>query len=301
MLDRNSLVPALAALLFAGCADDTSRFIADGGGLDAASDAAEPVDLGGPVDRGVIPIRDTGSDLSTTLVYAHSETVLYEVNPRTNMFRRIGTFTFPSGDRNNHSMNDLAVDADGIVVGNTQDALYRIDPDTARCTLVRALPDGNNFVGLSYLAAGAIPGTTSEVLVGGASNGTYWRIDPTTGMSTRLGQLRMGGTNFLLSGDIVSTAAGTFATVRRSNAMSGAHDLLATMNPSTGELTVIGDTGADRIFGLAYYRNTLYGFTSTGQFISINVRTGVGTVVSMPAMQFYGAGVTTTVPIEAPP
>jgi len=301
VLDRNSLVPALAALLFVGCADDVSRFVADSGGLDAAIDAADPVDLGGVVDRGVIPIRDTGgTDLSTTLVYAHSETVLYAVNPRTNAFTRVGTFTFPSGDRNNHSMNDVAVDADGILVGNTQDALYRIDPDNARCTLIRALPDGN-FVGLSYLAAGAIPGTTSEVLVGGASNGTYWRIDPATGMSTRLGQLRMGGTNFLLSGDIVSTAAGTFATVRRTNAMSGAHDLLATMNPATGELTVIGDTGADRIFGLAYYRNTLYGFTSSGQFIRIDVRTGAGTVVSMPAMQFYGAGVTTTVPIEAPP
>lgn len=301
VFDRKTL--ALAALALAGCAEEPSRFVPnlDAGGLDAGPD---PVDAGGPTDRGTIPIRETGGDLSTTVVYAHSETVLYEVNPRTNALRRVGTFTFPSGDRNNHSMNDLAVDADGIVVGNTQDALYRIDPDTARCTLIRTLPDGN-FVGLTYLSSGSIAGVPGEVLVGGASDGTYWRIDPTTGRSTSLGRLRVrsgpGAGNYDLSGDIVSTAAGTFATVRRDNAASDAHDLLAQMNPANGELTVIGNTGADRIFGLAYYRNTLYGFTRDGEFVRIDVRTGAGTVVSMPTMQFYGAGVTTTVPIEAPP
>lgn len=304
VLDRKTLAPALAALLLAGCADEPSRFVPnlDGGNLDAGTD---PVDLGGPTDRGTIPIRETGGDLSTTLVYAHSETVLYQVNPRTNAFTRVGTFTFPRNDNNNHSMNDLAVDADGQVVGNTQDALYSINPDTAACTLIRTLPDGN-FVGLTYLSSGSLAGVPGEALVGGASSGTYWRIDPATGRSTSLGRLhvRSGQPNsgdYLLSGDIVSTAAGTFATVRRTNAPSGAHDLLAQMNPANGELTIIGDTGADRIFGLAYYRNTLYGFTSLGVFIRIDVRTGAGTRVSMPTMQFYGAGVTTTVPIEAPP
>lgn len=276
----------------------------DDAGFDAGLDVPVVDDVPTAVDRGVIPVRDVGTAGYTTIVYAHSETTLYAVNPRTNALTTVGTFTFPSGDRNNHSMNDLAVDADGRVVGNTQDALYQIDPDTAACTLISTLPDGN-FVGLTYLPVGVIAGSTSEVLVGGARSGTYWRIDPATGRTTQLGQLRRTSgsstTNYALSGDFVSvTGAGTFATVRASNASSSSHDQLASVNPANGQLTILGNTNFDGIFGLAYYRDTLYGFTRTGQFIEINIRTGAGTMVSMPVTQFYGAGVTTIAP-TAPP
>jgi hypothetical protein len=304
VLYRSFLAFALAGASFVGCSDDVTRFTPtlDDASADAGPrlDGGELADVQGPVDRGVIPIRDNGATLYNTIVFAHSATELYAVNPRTNALSTVGTFTFPRGDSNNHAMNDLAVDADGTVVGNTRDALYRIDPTTAVCALIATLPNGN-FVGLTYLPAGLIPGSTGEVLVGGASDGTYWRIDAASGRSTRLGQLRRGSTNYALSGDFVSiVGAGTFATVRASNATSSSHDQLASMNPATGELTILGNTGFDRIFGLAYYRDTLYGFTSDGKFISINIRTGVGAMVSMPAMQFYGAGVTTTAPTEPP-
>ena len=55
------------------------------------------------------------------------------------------------------------------------------------------------------------------------------------------------------------------------------------------------------MFGVGYWRQTLYGFTRTGEFITINTRTGVGRRVSTPTMQFSGAGVTTIASIEAPP
>ena len=308
VLHRSFLVGlALVSITAAGCSDEPSRFTPslDDAGADTGSslDGSTPGDVEGPVDRGVIPVRDTGPNLDQTIVYAHSETVLYAVNPRTNALTRVGTFTFPRGDTNNHSMNDVAVDADGTLVGNTQDALYRIDTGTAVCSLIATLPDNHNFVGLTYLPSGVLPGTTGEVLVGGARDGTYWRIDPSTGRSTALGQLRVRSALYGLSGDFVSTAAGTFATVRAANATSGSHDQLANMNPQTGELTLpSGNTGFDGIFGLAYYRDTLYGFTRAGEFIRINIRTGVGTLVSMPSpvVLFYGAGVTTLAP-TAPP
>lgn len=304
MFYRSFLAFALAGASLAGCSDDVTRFTPtlDDAGPDAGPrlDGGDLADVQGPVDRGVIPIRDNGAANYTTIVFAHSATELYAVNPRTNGLTTVGTFTFPRGDSNNHTMNDLAVDADGTVVGNTQDALYRIDTTTAACTLISALPDGN-FVGLTYLPAGVIPGTTGEVLVGGASTGTFWRIDTSTGRSTRIGQLRRGSTNYALSGDFVSVVgAGTFATVRAANASGTSSDQLASVNPTTGELNILGSIGFDRIFGLAYYRDTLYGFTRDGEFISINIRTGVGAMVSMPAMQFYGAGVTTTAPTEPP-
>jgi hypothetical protein len=299
VLHRIVFALSLAGAAAAGCSDEPSRFVPslDDAGVDAAAGLD---DVEAPVDRGVIPIRDTGPVNYTTIVYAHSDAILYAVNPRTNALTQVGRFSFPSGDRNNHTMNDIAVDADGTLVGNTQDALYRIDTTSAACTLIAPLPDGN-FVGLTYLPAGLIPGSTGEVLVGGVSSGVYWRIDATTGRATRLGQLRRGSTNYVLSGDFVSiVGAGTFATVRASNASSTSTDQLASVNPATGELTVLGSTGFDRIFGLAYYRNTLYGFTRDGEFISMNIRTGVGTLVSRPAPQFYGAGVTTIAP-TAPP
>ena len=300
VLTRPLFAIVVAGIALAGCSDEPTRFTPTLDDAGSPLDVVATRDVEVPVDRGVIPIRDNGPSLDQTIVYAHSDSILYAVNPRTNALTRVGTFTFPSGDRNNHSMNDVAVDADGTLVGNTQDALYRINTSTAACSLIAPLPDGN-FVGLTYLPAGLIPGSTGEVLVGGASNGTYWRIDATTGRSTRLGQLRRNSTTYALSGDIVSiTGAGTFATVRASNASSTSADQLASMNPTTGELTILGNTGFDRIFGLAYYRNTLYGFTRDGEFISMNIRTGVGTLVSMPAPQFYGAGVTTIAPIAPP-
>jgi hypothetical protein len=300
VLTRPLFAIVVAGIALAGCSDEPTRFTPTLDDAGSPLDVTAAADVEVPVDRGVIPIRDNGPSLDQTIVYAHSDSILYAVNPRTNALTRVGNFTFPSGDRNNHSMNDLAVDADGLLVGTTQDALYRINAATAACSLIAPLPDGN-FVGLTYLPAGLIPGSTGEVLVGGISSGVFYRIDPGTGRATRLGQLRRGSTNYALSGDLVSiTGAGTFVTVRATNASSTSTDQLASMNPTTGELTILGNTGFDRIFGLAYYRNTLYGFTRDGEFISMNIRTGVGTLVSMPAPQFYGAGVTTIAP-TAPP
>lgn len=274
---------------------------------DAGEDVSQPTDVptvtdvAVVTDRGVIPVRDNGPSIDQTIIYAHSDTELYTVDPRTDGFRTVGTFRFPSGDRNNHTMTDLAVNATGDVVGVTHDALWRINTMTAECTLVRALPDERVFVGLTYLPAGVLD-ATNEVLVGGTiSDGTYWRIDPDTGRSTMLGRFRVGNTNYILSGDIVSIAgAATYVTVRRSNASSTSNDQLATVNVRTGALTLVGDTGFDRIFGLGYWRQTLFGFTRQGEFIRLAADTGRGRLVSMPVMQFSGAGVTTLAP-TAPP
>ena len=280
----------------AACSSEPSRFISDPDASSPAVDAGGVADVGEAVDRGVIPIRDNGPQLDMTLVYAHSDTVLWAVDPRTNTLRNVGTFSFAASAPPDHAITDVAVDANGVLVGTTRTALFRIDTSTAACTLIAMLP-GNGFVGLTYVPAGVLD-PSSEVLVGGTGPGTYWRIDPSTGMSTMLGQLKVGRTNYQLSGDFVSVqGAGTFATVRAMGVASSSQDQLARMNERTGELTIIGNTGFQKIFGLAYYRNTLYGFTDAGQFISIDIMTGRGRMISTPAMQFYGAGVTTLAPI----
>lgn len=306
----------LAALSLAACSTQPTPFDPgdagpqpDGAQLDgAADDVVTGDDALVQVDRVVIPLRDAQPSLDMTIVYAHSDDTLYAIDPRTNAFRTVGTFRFPTGDRNNHSMTDLAVDGMGSLVGVTQDALYRIDADTAACTLIHSLsgmlPNNSIFVGLTFLPAGELD-PDNEVLVGGTlgtNGGTLWRIDPATGRSTMLGNLRAGSTAYNLSGDIVSVrGAGTFVTVRRTTASSTDSDSLATVNVRTGALTLVGsNTGFDRIFGVGYWRSTLYGFTRQGEFITIDASTGRGRMVSSPAMQFSGAGVTTLAP-TAPP
>lgn len=88
-----------------------------------------------------------------TVVYAHSDSTLYAMDPHTNALRTVGTFGFPS-DGNHHAITDIAIDADGDVVGVTVDAIYRINATSAACTLLSPLPGNHNFVGLTFLPVG---------------------------------------------------------------------------------------------------------------------------------------------------
>jgi hypothetical protein len=294
----------LGSLLFSACGENgPTRFVpldsattldAD----DASTDDGTKIDVPVVIDRGVIPIRDSGEPQGETIVYAHSDDALFAVDPASRSVRRIAAFMFPS-DGNNHSMTDLAVNADGRITGVTQDALYTIDPNTARCTLVRALPttDRRVFVGLTWLPQGALD-TANEVLLGGATDGSLWRIDPSTGRTTMVGMLSTG---WGVSGDIVSIAGDTtYATVRRTTGTSTTDSLATiTFRPSV-RMTVVGEVGFRSIYGLGYWRQTLYGFTRAGELVTIAPRTGRGTRVSMPTTEFSGAGVTTVAP-TAPP
>lgn len=291
----------VASALLAACGAEPTRAFTETDSaaptdatIDGASGDALSPDTGiMGFDIAPIPVRDNGSSDDMTVVYVHSDTVLYAVDPRANTLRTVGTFGFPS-DGNTHNMTDIAVNADGELIGVTVDAIYRINATSAACTLLSALPGNHRFVGLTFLPAGVFD-ATREVLVGGATDGSYWRIDTTTGNSMSIGQFQSG---WGLSGDIVSVRdAATYATVRRVSGSGTAHDSLAEINPRTGSVRIIGDTGFDRIYGLGYWRGTLYGFTRDGAFITISSSNGRGRMVSMPAMQFSGAGVTTLAPV----
>jgi len=291
---------ALTLAALAGCGDDTPvRFteqdaaMSDVAAVDA-DDAAMGFEAPPPLD-----VRPADGDTpGTVLVYAHSDDTLYTVDPTTRMVQRIGMFQFPT-DGNMHSMTDLAVDAMGRITGVTEDALYTIDPLSARCTLIRALPvaDRRVFVGLTWLPAGVLD-AGAEVLLGGATDGSLWRINATTGQTARVGALPTG---WGISGDLVSIrGAATYATVRRTTGTSTTDTLVTLTFGSSVQMRTIGEVGFRSLYGLGYWRQTLYGFTRAGELISIAASTGRGTRVSMPAMQFSGAGVTTVASIAPP-
>jgi hypothetical protein len=288
-------VACLSALLVAACSGPV-RYEFDVATVDAATTPDAATADAPTVQDGIVPL-DAAPPPQVTLVYAHTDTVLYAVDPTTNMVRVVGTFGFPT-DGHMHEMTDLAVDADGRVVGSTRDALYQVNPTTAACTLLAPLPGDRGFVGLTYLPVGVLD-DHNEVLVGGAQDGTYWRIDPRTGDATMVGRFR---DNWQLSGDIVSIAgAATYATVRHAPTGGAPQpDSLATIDPRTGAVTIIGtNTGFSRIFGLGYWRSTLFGFTRDGEFIIIDATTGRARLVSttMPVAPFAGAAVSTLAPV----
>ncbi len=278
---------SLAALL-AGCANtdfvDTDVGPADAGAdFDASSDAPQDMAIGDLVEP-------DGFVLGESVVYAHGATALYGVDPVSLAVTKIADFTFPGIE--DDRLTDLAVDRDNLMIGISRDNVYRVDPKTGECTLLSALSDGNDhFVGLSFVTP---DDGGDDFLVGiDKAGGQVDQIDPGTGKSTPIGDF---GAGLLASGDIVSVKNfGTVATVIDD---TNPTDFLARVDIKTGRATIIGDTGYSDIWGLGYWQGTLYGFTKDAEFISIDVKTGAGTLISADTGEAWrGAGVTTSAPV----
>jgi hypothetical protein len=239
---------------------------------------------------------DTTADPGQTMdvVYAHSGSDLFRVDPVSMEVERIGPFTMPNpvtgGVRYLNTVTDIAVDRSRKIIGLTYTQVLNIDPATGNCTQLAPLPMGNRFNGLSWIRAEQGP----ELLVASSFDGSLFRIDPTTGAATLIGPL---GGGMQSSGDLVSVANhGTLLTVKGTGPM--ANDQLVRVDPATGTATVIGPTGFRQIWGLGFWGSKVFGFTQTGQFILIDPRTGAGTLVkNFPAFPFWGAGVTTAVTV----
>jgi hypothetical protein len=222
------------------------------------------------------------------LVYAHSGSDLFSVDPMTLQFSRVGPFLIPGAQpKYLNDVTDIAIDRDGRIVGTTFDRLLEIDGKTAECKPIATLPPGRSFNGLSWIRTDS----GEERLLATTLDGGVFRIDPATGAATTVGQL---GAGLRSSGDLVSVASyGTLVTVAGPGS-----DRLARIDPATGTATIIGDTGFQKVWGLGFWGDRVFGFTNTGQFILIDPKTGAGMLVeAMPAYPFWGAGVTTSVPV----
>ena len=293
---RSSYCPfvLLASLPLLACPPDRGGDDDGGGGArDAAADAARDAEPEPEPDAEVWP--DAGIVEDEVIVWAHSAQTLYAFDPRTETVTPVGDFQDPDGNPVDN-MTDLAVDRDGRMLTCSNLALFSVDPETAVATQVAVFPIDVDvrFYGLTFLPEGVLD-ADQETLVGATNNGEYYRIDPDTGVSELLGQFSDG---YVLSGDIVSVVgAGTFATVKRNDIDT---DVLVDLDPRTGEVTPIGGPiGFVSLFGLGYWRSRLYGFSSRGELVEIDVERGTGALVTdqTGADQFWGAGVTTIAPV----
>jgi hypothetical protein len=231
--------------------------------------------------------------IENAAVYAHTATTLFRVDPDTFAVTEVGDFGWPAGS---DTMTDLAIDKNGVMIGVSYDKVYRVDASTAACTLLSSNLQGM-FNGLSFVPATQVGGTDNDpdVLVGDRNtDGAIFQIDPMTGSATQIGD--MGG-NWVSSGDLVSVKDfGTVATVKANGSLGT--DTLVRLDPITFHATPIGtDTGASDLWGIGFWKNKVFGFADSGDFVLIDTTTGAATPMSTSSDQWWGAAVTTAAPV----
>jgi hypothetical protein len=281
----STLILALALATLAGaCAVDDfsvnadSRSNSDGRASDLVFNQELP-----PLPDGYSPY--TGDPV----VFAHTASKLYRIDPASLAVTLVGAFSWPSGT---DQMTDIALDRKGKMTGISFDSAYAVDPKTAACTFLSKLqaPFGlGSYNGLSYIAVQSTD--VKEVLMASAGDGSLYEVNPATGQSKKVGNF---GGGLGSSGDLVSVKGLTLATVKKG---SDKTDWLASVDPKTGQATLIGDTGFDEVWGLGYWKDKVYGFTENKQLILIDPKTGKGTQVGTSAAPWWGAGVTTSAPV----
>jgi hypothetical protein len=240
---------------------------------------------GGCTGTGTCAVTVTGGATVTatfkTFGYANSTDTLYRINGDTDAFTTVGAF---GGDCAGLVIGDIAIDHTGamyaVSIGGTP-GLFAVDDTTATCTHVGNL-GGPTCNGLTF---GADPNdTSSDLLYAGCATSLY-TIDVATGAATQVGAF---GNGLSSSGDILSVRGfGTFATLTSGSG----NDVLAAVDPATGQATVVGtDIGYAQVWGLGYANGALLGFTGADQLLSIDDTTGAGAVLD-PATNVaaYGA------------
>lgn len=229
-----------------------------------------------------------GGGGETVYVYAHTSSTLFRVDPDTLNVQMVGAFQWNSVGSD--QMTDIAVDKNGAMIGISYSRVYSVDPTTAKTTLLSNSLDGT-FNGLSFVPAAMLGQTGDDVLVAvNNSDGRVMRIDPATGTATQVGN--MG--SYQSSGDLVAVEGfGTAQTVTGSGS-----DLLAKLAPNTFAATPIGTgTGFGQIWGVAFWKGKIFGFTNGGAFVLIDPNSGSAMMVSQTSNAWWGAAVTTLAPV----
>lgn len=312
---RILLLLATLVLSTAGCAR------VNGGDADADADAdAEPdADADADAEPDADPDPDETGDadepLEDVIIYAHSRNRLYAFSPSQNGVVQELQLTVPGGGPA-PEMVDLAVNRDGEVYTSSYDALFSIDTETGVATIVDDFTDedgqllnadlGVRLYALTFIPASLFPGATGEVLIGAANEGTCYAVDPTTAVARYVGEYPE---NWRSSGDLVSVERleTTFATLRVEGYTSEDPDYLAevsfmpdgTIALSSPRQVRNEDRIFNQLFGLGYWGRQLYGFTAAGELVAIDRDTARGELATTDtgATEFWGAGVTTQVPV----
>jgi hypothetical protein len=183
-------------------------------------------------------------------------------------------------------ITDMARAADGVLWGTSFDALWQIERTSGRATLFGTYQNFNDANALAFDPDG-------RLFIAGQS-GFVGVIDIQQRTLTVLGSF---GSGFGSWGDLAFAPDGTlYAAV----ITSGGDGALVRVNRTTGLASRVSSTpiGYGNVWGLQFVGSTLYGLTADpltgrGSLITINLSTGVGTLVRPLAFSAFGAGAPT--------
>jgi hypothetical protein len=170
-------------------------------------------------------------------------------------------------------ITDIAL-LDGVLYAVSFSDLYTLNQLTGDATLIGA----TGFENTNALAGDA------GVLYAANTDGDFYSLNLTTGASTLIGNFGSGMTS---SGDIAFDEDGNlFASV---NVGSVENDSLAQVNVSSGVASLLGETGLDKVYGLAVKDSTLYGTLFDGALVTLS-NTGVATRIAQDNSFFARTG-----------
>ena len=252
-------------------------------GIDADQDGVASTESGGEdcddTNANVSPERSESCDTidndcdgiinndRNCLVYAHSSSTLYEVDPFLMTINEIASVP---------SLFDFDTDMSGTLYGiSPPSTIYIFDDNSVSWNQVATLNHNNGTLnGFCIDSANRKYATVGNAI---------FTIDTTTGDVTLVGNL---GGNFVSSGDcVIDKTDGIYMT---SNAWPG--DDLVRIDPLTGEGTLVGNTGISGIYGLTSAWGYMFGFTGSGSLVQLDKTTGSAEVLHVfPSIVFYGA------------
>jgi hypothetical protein len=203
-----------------------------------------------------------GAMCADNIDYAATSSQLGTIDLQTGVFTQIGVMNGILGS----DTQDLARLPGGLLYGsNASSEMVLIDPVSLTTSLVGVC--GNNIFGLAFRQDG---------ILFGCSGNTLYQINPNTGAATLVGAMGVNISYY----DIKFGSGGNLYFVGSSNLVE--NSTLYSVSTSTGQALQIGQSGAVgfNVWALDFDNGTLFGFTSGGQIVSINMTTGTGTFVA---------------------
>ncbi|MEC7986641.1 MAG: hypothetical protein VX278_15850 [Myxococcota bacterium] len=213
-----------------------------------ADTAAVPVEEDTAVEDSGFEEANNEIPVAVEEMYLHTSTILYGWSSDGSI-ETIGQFYMENEYPPN--ITDLAIDLDGNMFAVSFDGLYRVDPRDARLEFVCTLAD--RLVGLTFLADGRLLG---------AGDGIFW-IEP----SSCARAIFVDAGQYETSGDIVGLPDGNLYWT-----VVGGDDLVR-IDPLDGSTEYVGSIGSSNLWGVGYFNDVLYGFSSTGSISEIDPNT----------------------------
>ncbi len=188
---RVPLLPLFSVLAFGSAFAACATAGSDTGGAGGVAGAGG---LGGGGSGGsggiLLDAPSDGTAGSSTLVYAHTDTTLFQIDPTSASpsLAQLGDFDCVGASGQDPAMTDVAVDKDGKLWGISHTQVHQLEVvnKVVHCakSIVLAASLDVKFYALTFAPVGVIS-ATEEVLVAGNTAGELWAIDAAGNLSQR--------------------------------------------------------------------------------------------------------------------